>query len=213
MAHYAMHPEDSAKDQKDIATREAGLTIPNIQAFAFTTIIWGCVFAGFLIRPFTAGRGLLAVVAFFGGLALLIGGMRESARQNVLFGAFFEVYGVFLLALAALVAPTFGIPTLVGGSLGAAIGLLFLTWTVFIAIYMVAAMKTTPVWLAVLGLLFLASLGVTLGGLTNTPVLSLIGGWIAIVCGLVSWYGMLSRLSEAGHSAVELPRGRMPQAQ
>lgn len=207
MAQYAM-PHDQEARGTDVVTRDARLAIPNMQAFAFTTIIWGAVFAGFLIRPFTVGIGLLAVVAFFGGLALFLGGMQESVRENPEMGTFFESYGVFLISLGALVAPTFGIPAHLGGNLNIAVGFLFLTWTVFNALYIVTAVRrTNPVWLSVLGLLCLASLGVTLGSLINVPVLSLIGGWIAIVSGLVAWYGMLSRLLETGPAIIELPRG------
>ncbi|GHO84757.1 acetate uptake transporter family protein [Dictyobacter formicarum] len=206
MSQYAM-PHDQETRATDVATRDARLAIPNMQAFAFTTIIWGAVFAGFLIRPFVVGIGLLAVVAFFGGLALFLGGMNESARENPEMGTFFESYGVFLISLGALVAPTFGIAAYLGGNLNVAVGFLFLTWTVFNALYIVTAVRTNPVWLSVLGLLFLASLGVTLGSLISVPVLSLIGGWIAIVSGLVAWYGMLSRLLETGPAKIELPRG------
>ncbi|GLV60277.1 hypothetical protein KDH_70970 [Dictyobacter sp. S3.2.2.5] len=207
MAQYAMPHDQDVSTHTDVVTQDARLAIPNMQAFAFTTIIWGAVFAGFLIRPFSAGLGLLAVVAFFGGLALFLGGMHESARANPEMGTFFESYGVFLLALGALVAPTFGIRALLGVHLNVAIGFLFLTWTVFSAIYIVTALRTNPVWLAVLGLLFLASLGVTLGMLLNVPVLTVIGGWIAIISGLVAWYGMFARMTETGPSKIELPRG------
>ncbi|GLV60120.1 hypothetical protein KDH_69430 [Dictyobacter sp. S3.2.2.5] len=208
MAQYAM-PQDQnvGTTGTDVVTRDARLAIPNMQAFAFTTIIWGAVFAGFLIRPLATGLGLLAVVSFFGGIALFLGGMHQSTRENPEMGTFFESYGVFLISLGALVAPTFGISSALGSHLNVAVGFLFLTWTVFTILYMLTAMGTNPVWLGALGLLALASLGVTLGLLINVPILTLIGGWIAIASGLVAWYGMLSRLLEAGHSRLELPRG------
>lgn len=207
MAQYAMPHDQESRAYSDVVARDARMAIPNMQSFAFTTIIWGAVFAGFLIRPFTTGLGLLAVVAFFGGLALFIGGMHQSARENPEIGTFFESYGVFLLALGAMVAPTFGIPTLLGTHLNVAVGFLFLTWTVFNAVYIVTAVRSNPVWLAVLGLLFLASLGVTIGSLLNISTIASIGGWLAIISGLVAWYAMLSRLLETGPTKIELPRG------
>jgi len=189
-------------------TGEMGMVAMNSQVYALVTLVLGCVFAGFLIRPFLlAGAGLLAAVAIVGGLILLLSSRFEMSRTDAHLCSLFRSYGAFLLMLGALLIPITGIPSVLGSQIYRAIGILFLIWTVFLAMFIVSSLKTTPIRLATLGFLFLASLAITIGTLANVPMLNIIGGWLAIVSGIIAWYMTLSQLQESGTQALSLPQG------
>jgi succinate-acetate transporter protein len=195
-------------------TGEIGMVAMNSQVFSLVTLVLGCVFAGFLINPFISlglpvgpGSGLLSVVAFIGGLILFFGSRFALNRADAHLCSLFRSYGAFLIILGALIAPTFGVPGVLGPQILRAIGILFLIWTVFLAMFIVSALKTAPIRLATLALLFLASLAITIGTMANVPVLNIIGGWLAILSGIVGWYMTLSQLQESGTHAFSLPQG------
>jgi uncharacterized protein len=195
-------------------TGEIGMVAMNSQVYALVTLVLGCVFAGFIIRPFVSpglpvgpGTGLLSAVALVGGLVLLLSSRFALNRVDAHLCSLYRSYGVFLTILGALTIPISGIPSILGPQIFRAIGILFLIWTVFLAMFIVSALKTAPIRLATLALLFLASLGITIGTLADVPVLNIIGGWLAILSGIVGWYMTLSQLQESGTHAFSLPQG------
>jgi hypothetical protein len=214
--HEGITPNSLARSTPEHVepTGEIGMVAMNSQVYALVTLVLGCVFAGFLISPFVTpgftvgpGTGLLSAVAFVGGLILLLSSYFAMNRADAHLCSLYRSYGAFLVILGAVIAPTFGIAAILGPQLGRAIGILFLIWTIFLAMFIISALKTAPIRLATITLLFLASLAITIGTLANIPVLSVIGGWLAILSGIVGWYMTLSQLQESGTPAFSLPQG------
>jgi succinate-acetate transporter protein len=184
-----------------------------MSAFAFTTVIIGCVYAGFILPG--VGKGLsLAVAAalLYGGVVQILAGMWEFRKNNTMAATIFTSYGGFLSVFGILFMPSFGIEKSLAASstLHPALGLLFLCWTIFSGILFLGSMRTSIAMLVVLLLLFVSFLLLTIGvlGGMNT-VLLIIGGWFGIVSGLVAWYVALADMLRVGKSPFLLPMGWM----
>jgi succinate-acetate transporter protein len=174
--------------------------------FGFTTVIIGSIFAGFIVPSVGAGMSLLASVTFFGGLVLLLTGLSELRRDEVVPGTIFASYGGFLMMFGIIVAPSLGILTSLGSALHSALGLFFLAWTVFIAIQFLSGLRTSITQIVTVALLFLFYLLLTIGELAggNTTLL-MIGGWLGVLTGLVAWYTAFAGLLGANKSVFHLP--------
>lgn len=180
----------------------AGTSAPGdpvaLSTFAATTVILGCLFAGF-IAPFfgAASVSFFAAVAFFGGLVLLLLGLRSSATLYI-------AYGGFLMTLGAVFVPVLGIASsaLQHSSL---LGLFFLTWTIFTGMYLLSTLRSSISTLLIHLLFFLAFLSFTIGELAGGSVFLSIGGWLAIICGLIAWYNAFVGLLSTDHSFFKLP--------
>lgn len=201
-------------EHDDAAVLNVGDPIPlGMSAFAFTTVIIGCVYAGFILPG--VGKGIsLAVAAalFYGGLVQILAGMWEFKKNNTMAATIFTSYGGFLAAFGILFLPAFGIEKslVASSSLLPALGLFFLCWTIFTGILFLGSLRTNMAMLLVLLLMFVGFLLLTIGELggANT-VLLIIGGWFSIVSGLVAWYVALADMLRLAKSPVLLPVGWM----
>lgn len=201
-------------EHDDAAVLNVGDPIPlGMSAFAFTTVIIGCVYAGFILPG--VGKGIsLAVAAalFYGGLVQILAGMWEFKKNNTMAATIFTSYGGFLAAFGILFLPAFGIEkSLVAtGSLTPALGLFFLCWTIFTGILFLGSLRTNMAMLLVLLLMFVSFLLLTIGELAGAnTVLLIIGGWFGIVSGLVAWYVALADMLRLSGSRFLLPMGWM----
>lgn len=197
-AQHAEHAEPGA-------SLTASLPL-ELGTLAFTTVILGCLFAGFLVPTGAAALNLLAAVAFFGGLLLCVSGMRDLRQEHMLIGTLFAAYGGFLMMLGAIIAPSLGILFALRFMSHAALGVFFLAWTIFAALLLLGALRTRVTLVLILALLFLSYLFLAIGELAGGSVIMLmIGGWLAIITGLIAWYDALACLLSKGLSVFHLP--------
>jgi len=178
----------------------AGTSAPGdpvaLSTFATTTVILGCVFTGFIAPVLGTGLNFFAAVAFFGGLVLLLLGLRSSATLYI-------AYGGFLMTLGAVFVPFFGMASAASHSL---LGLFFLTWTIFSGMLLLSTLRSSISTVLIHLLFFLAFLSLTIGELAaGMTVFLSIGGWLAIICGLIAWYNALVGLLSTDHSFFKLP--------
>lgn len=153
-------------------------------AFALTTFLLSLVNAGVL--PKDTEPVMLGVALAFGGIAQLLAGMWEFRKGNVFGATVFTSYGAFWLSFwAYLTFYAEGIPT---EHHGVAAGWYLISWAIFTALMLVAALRTT----AVLALLFAVVTTVftllAFGALTATAALTTIGGILGIVAAALAWY-------------------------
>ncbi len=201
MAHFTADTEQAAPAMSAATSTPLALGV-----FALTTAILGSIFAGFIVPSIGAGISILAAVAFFGGLVQLLTGMWDLRRDNTLTGTIFASYGGFLMAFGVIVAPSLGIITALGSALHPALGLFFLCWTIFTAILLLSSLRMNIAMVIILALLFLSYLLLTIGELTGgSAIILMIGGWLAIVTGLVAWYTAFAGLLNAGKGLFHLP--------
>ena len=166
-----------------------------LSVFAFTTAVLGAYFAGFIVPYNTPGSRLaVGAIVAVGGLIELLAGMWEFRRNDTVAATVFSSYGGFLAAIGLVLL----LGLIVGGIIHLALGLFFLTWTVFLGVILLAALRGIHFLTPTLGLLFAFSLIVTIGQLAfDNRVLLIIGGWIGIVAALVTWAAVLVQITGA----------------
>jgi succinate-acetate transporter protein len=184
-----------------------------MSAFAFTTALIGCIYAGFIVPSGGSSIALAAMAAIiYGGIVQLLAGMWEFRRDNTIAATLFSAYGGFLIAFGLAFVPTLGVASALtrAGVLHTALGLFFLCWTIFSAVLLLGSLRTNLAFLIVLALMFLSFLLLTIGELAGaSAILLVIGGWLGIVSALVAWYVALAGMVNGGHSVFRLPTGAM----
>lgn len=182
-----------------------------LSALAFTTAVLGCVYAGFIVPGVgTAISVAVGVALFYGGIVQILAGMWEFRKDNTIAATIFSSYGGFLVALAVVFIPGFGISSALSHAsiLHQALGLLFLCWTIFSGLLFLSALRTNIALLIVLALLFLSFLFLTIGELAGASIpLLMIGGWLGVACAIVAWYTALAGMLRTTTSAFSLPMG------
>jgi hypothetical protein len=185
---------------------------------ALATALVGASFAHFLIPNAFLGLGTVVTpVLVYAGVILVLAGMWAFRKNHVLGATLFSAYGGFLIAFGVLFWPTIGLTRLFGLDILAfnhALGLLFLCWTICCGVLFLASLRTNMLLAAVLAFLCLSYLFLTIGEFANAnTALLAIGGWLGIICALISWYASLAGILQATRSPFQLPvgeRGRAP---
>ena len=213
MAEYAFeHEREREHEQAESVAIPVADPVPlGMGALAFTTIVLGCYYAGFIVPSFAPGvRVAISAALFYGGIVQFLAGMWEFRKANTMAATIFSSYGGFLVALGAIFIPGAGIFGAIGGVgiYNAVLGLFFLTWTIFSAVLFLGALRTNMALMLVLFLLFLGYLFLTIGQFAGgNAALLHIGGWLLILCALVAWYTALADLLRAAHGPFQLPMG------
>jgi succinate-acetate transporter protein len=181
-----------------------------LTAYAVTTAILGCVYAGFILPHIGTGISLLVAVAFiWGGIIQVLAGMWEFRRDNTLAATLFTTYGGFLATFGIVFFPRFGLLAALSlaGALHAALGLFFLVWTITAGVLFIGSLRTHAAMFIMLVLLFVAFLLFTIAELAGFTggALYIAGGWCAIVSALFAWYIALVALLIGPNSPAVLP--------
>jgi succinate-acetate transporter protein len=205
---------ETSREHGEAARSDIAHAVPlGLIAFAFTTALLGCVYAGFIVQ--SVGTNLSIVVGaalFFGGLVQILAGIWEFRRENIVMATVFSSYGGFLAAFGAIFIPGFGILDLLSRAFAVhpALGLFFLCWTICSGVLFLGAFRTNVIFLGALGFLFLGFLFLTIGELAGGVFLFFaVGGWLAITSALLAWYTALAGLLSANHSGFKLPVGHL----
>lgn len=208
MAQFAQQPDRDIREigNREVVTRE--VTRPEVSyianpvplglgALAFTTAILGCSYAGFIVPSLRSGISIaVATALFYGGIVQILAGMWAFRRGNTGAATIFSSYGGFLAAFAILFLPSFGlVGSLTAADRSAAVGLLFLCWTIFTGVLFLGSMRTGAGMLPVLVLLFVSFLLLTIGVLASgNSILLAIGGWFGVATALVAWLAALAEM-------------------
>lgn len=211
MAQYAFEHEHEQEQVESVAIPVADPIPLGMSALAFTTVVLGCFYAGFIVPSLGPGvRIAVSAALFYGGIVQFLAGMWEFKKANTMAATIFSAYGGFLVALGAIFTPGVGIfGAIVGtGIYNAILGLFFLTWTIFTAIVFLGALRTSMALMLVLLLMFVGYLFLTIGQFAGANLVLLrIGGWFLILCAVVAWYTALADLLRAAHGPFQLPMG------
>jgi succinate-acetate transporter protein len=211
MAQYATTPNEPQR-QETVVAHVASPAPLGLSVLAFTTALLGCFYAGFIVPYESPGiRAAIGAALLVGGIILVLAGMWDFRKNYMMTATTFTAYGGFLAILGFVFMPNFGIMTAVGGGLHLLLGLLFLCWTIFTAVLFIGALRANTSLVATLGLLFLAYLFLTIGSLAGANVaLTIIGGWLAIVCAIISWLASVASMlsTSTAHETFRMPFGR-----
>ncbi|HLI05350.1 MAG TPA: acetate uptake transporter [Ktedonobacteraceae bacterium] len=182
-----------------------------LNVFAFATAILGCFYAGFII-PYQglAIRPAVGAILVASGVVLILAGMWEYRKNSVLSATIFTSYGGFLAAIGLIFLPNLGILSILlgSGAMNFAMGLFFLCWTIFTGILFIGTLGSNISLAVTMLLLFLAYAVLTAGQLASgNTIITIIGGWVAIVAALAAWFTGLASL--LGNEGFNVP-GREP---
>jgi hypothetical protein len=171
--------------------------------FGLTTVLLNMINAG-LLSPDGLGV-VLPMGIFYGGLAQVIAGLLEARNGNTFGATAFTSYGLFWWSFVSIkILPGLG---LIPEPSAAAVGSYLLAWGVFTAL-MTAATFRGPrtlqlVFVTLSALFFILSLG----DLTGSQILRLIGGYEGIFCGSAAVYLAIAEIINEMYGRTVMPVG------
>jgi succinate-acetate transporter protein len=122
------------------------------------------------------------------------------------FGALaFTSYGAFWLSFAGLVK--FVAADLPAADAEKGIGVFLLAWTIFTLYMTLAALRTTPILVAVFVSLSITFILLTLGAFAGSSTMSQLGGWFGLLTAFVAWYASAAGVTAATFKKQILPTG------
>ncbi len=190
-----------AEETKPVFANPAPL---GLVGFGLTTVMLSLVNAGVL--PHGGEQVVLPLAFAYGGLAQMIAGILEFRTGNTFGTTAFLSYGAFWWWFALLI--------LLGGhgvldlsQAGSSIGAALLAWGVFTLYMWIPTFKLSKaLWWVFLTLwvtYFLLGGGILLG----IHLLSLLGGWLGLICGLLAMYTSFGLVTNATFGKTVVPLG------
>ncbi len=183
---------------KDTTANPAPL---GLLAFGMTTVLLNIHNAGYYeMNSMILGMGL-----FYGGLAQVLAGIMEWKKNNTFGTTAFTSYGMFWLALVALIVlPKTGWvpePSVAGMTS-------FLTlWGVFTLLLFVGTLRLSCALQVVFGSLALLFFLLAAGVCTGHPGVKLLAGYEGIACGASAIYAGVAQVLNEVYGRVVLPLG------
>jgi succinate-acetate transporter protein len=182
----------------DISANPAPL---GLMGFGMTTVLLNLHNAGFM----ALGSVILAMGIFYGGLAQVLAGIMEWKKGNTFGMTAFTSYGLFWFSLVGLlILPELGIGQVTDKS---AMGFFLSLWGLFTVFLFVGTLKSNRATQFVFGSLALLFFALALGDFTGNGTITVVAGFLGIICGLSAIYTALAMvLNDVYHRNV-LPLG------
>jgi hypothetical protein len=173
-------------------------------AFGLTTVILSLINAGVLPK---GGEPVVLPLAFaFGGLIQMMAGLMEFRAANTFGMVAFLSYGAFWWWFALLV--------LLGGhgvldlsQAGSTIAVTLIAWGVFTLYMWIATFRLAKALWWVFLTLWVTFFLLGFGDLLHAPHLSMAGGWVGLVCGLLAMYTSFALVTNSTFGRTVLPIG------
>lgn len=172
--------------------------------FGLTTVMLSLVNAGIL--PGGGEQAVLPLALAYGGLIQLIAGLLEFRTGNTFGTTAFLSYGAFWIWFALLI--------MLGGhgmldlsQAGSTIAVTLLGWGLFTLYMWIGTFKLSrALWLVFLTL-WVTYLLLGLGGLLAERWLTVAGGWLGLICGLLAMYTSFGVVTNATYGKPVVPLG------
>jgi len=178
-----------------------------LMAFGMTTVLLNFHNAGF----YGLGTMILAMGIFYGGLAQVIAGIMEFKKGNTFGTTAFCSFGFFWLTLVfLLVLPDMGWWSVKPSN--EAFGAYLFMWGLFTAFMFIATLKLNRglqiIFLSLVILFWLlAAHNFWEAGVTGSPIILRIAGWVGIFCGASAIYVSIAGVLNEVYGKVVLPIG------
>ena len=178
-----------------------------LMAFGMTTVLLNFHNAGF----YGLGTMILAMGIFYGGLAQVIAGVMEFKKGNTFGTTAFCSFGFFWLTLVfLLVLPDMGWWSIKPSN--EAFGTYLFMWGLFTAFMFIATLKLNRglqiIFLSLVILFWLlAAHNFWEAGVTGTPIILRIAGWVGIFCGASAIYVSIAGVLNEVYEKVVFPIG------
>ena len=177
-----------------------------LTGFGLTTILLNIHNAGF----YPNNSMILGMGLFVGGLAQIIAGVLESKKNNTFGTTAFTAYGAFWLSLVAIWAlPRLGLAepadkTAMGCYLG--------VWGLFTFGMFIGTFRLNRALQVVFGTLVLLFWLLALGDFTGNGAITVVGGYVGIVCGLSAFYAAIAQVLNEVYGRTVMPLGPVRRA-
>lgn len=184
---------------KDTTANPAAL---GLLAFGMTTVLLNLHNAGFI----ELGSMVLAMGIFYGGLAQVVAGILEWKKGNTFGATAFTSYGMFWLALVALITlphQVTGVTPTSGNGLVAFLAI----WGVFTAGLFFGTLRLNRALQVVFGTLTLLFFLLAIGERLDSDAIKHLAGYEGIICGLSAMYTGFAVVLNETCGRVVLPVG------
>jgi len=190
-----------ADESKSVCANPAPL---GLIAFGLTTVILSLINAGLLPK---GGEPVVLPLAFaFGGLIQMMAGLMEFRAANTFGTVAFLSYGAFWWWFALLV--------LLGGhgvldlsQAGSTIAVTLIAWGVFTLYMWIATFRLAKALWCVFLTLWITFFLLGFGDLLGAHNLSIAGGWMGLLCGLLAMYTSFALVTNSTFGKPVLPVG------
>jgi len=185
---------------KDTTANPAPL---GLLGFGMTTVLLNLSNAGY----FPMNSMILGMGIFVGGLAQVMAGFQEWKKNNTFGATAFTAYGMFWLALTAIVL----LPKTSAGAAFAAdataMGWFLLLWGLFTLFMFIGTFRPNRVLQFVFFTLTLLFFLLAAAEFTESASLKIFAGYEGIVCGLAACYGSMAQVLNEVYGKTVLPVG------
>jgi succinate-acetate transporter protein len=190
-----------AEDSKSALANPGPL---GLVGFGFTTVILSLVNAGVLPK---AGEGVIIPLAFaYGGLIQILAGLLEFRTGNTFGTTAFLSYGAFWWWFALLVL--LGTKQVLDlSNAGSTIAVTLLVWGVFTLYMWIATFRLTKALWWVFLTLWVTFFLLGFGDLLGVRALTVAGGWLGLVCGLIAMYTSFGLVTNSVFGKQVVPLG------
>jgi len=177
-----------------------------LTGFGLTTILLNIHNAGF----YPNNAMILGMGLFVGGLAQLIAGVLESKKNNTFGTTAFTAYGAFWLSLVAIWAlPRLGLAEKADET---AMGCYLSVWGLFTFGMFIGTFRLNRALQVVFGTLVLLFWLLALGAFTRNGAITIVAGYVGIVCGLSAFYAAIAQVLNEIYGRTVMPLGPMRRA-
>ncbi len=172
-----------------------------LMGFGMTTVLLNLANAGI----FELGSMILAMGAFYGGIAQIIAGIMEWKKGNTFGTTAFTSYGLFWLSFVGLLTfPKMGICEAASST---GIVAYLIMWGIFTAVMFVGTLPTNRALQFVFASLAILFFLLAAGDITHNAALKTFTGWEGVVCGASAIYTALAQVLNESLGKTVLPLG------
>src|SRR5574337_461873 len=175
--------------------------------FGLTTVMLSLVNAGMV--PSGGLQVVLPLAFIYGGLMQIVAGVLEAKTGNTFGMTAFISYGAFWIWFALLLWLG-GMKSLDLSGVGNGINVALILWGFFTLYMWVGTFKLSWALWWIFLTLWVTYFLLGIGGLTGMKSLSLAGGWLGVLCGVIAMYTSFAIVTNSTFKRTVLPVGSAP---
>lgn len=188
------------------ANPEANPAALGLICFGLTTVMLSLVNAGLV--PSGGLQVVLPLAFIYGGLMQIVAGVLEAKAGNTFGMTAFISYGAFWVWFALLLWLG-GMKSLDLSGVGNGINVALILWGFFTLYMWVGTFKLNWALWWIFLTLWVTYFLLGIGGLTGIKSLSLGGGWLGVLCGVIAMYTSFAIVTNSTFKRTVLPLGPM----
>jgi succinate-acetate transporter protein len=150
-------------------------------------------------------NSMVLAVAIFSGLGSIVAGTMEWKKNNTFGTTVFISFGLFYLALVALlILPTMGLGAATSST---ALAYYFVMWGIFTLAMFIAALKANRALQVVLGLLAVTFFLLAIDEVTGSATVTHVAGYVGIITGFSAIYAGFAEVLNEVYNKIVAPLG------